>query len=41
MHVAVLHEHEDIVDYLASNFRQTLRVGDNVSAIMTKKNVIF
>lgn len=31
LHVAVLHEHEDIVDYIASNYRPTLRVGDNVS----------
>lgn len=30
LHVAVLHEHEEMVDYLATNFRQTLRIGDNV-----------
>lgn len=30
MHIAVLLEHEEIVDFLASNFRQTLKIGDNV-----------
>lgn len=31
IHVAVLHQNEETVEYIASNFRQTLRMGDNVS----------
>lgn len=31
IHVAVLCEQEEIVDYLAINFPDTLNVGDNVS----------
>ncbi|XP_070506432.1 uncharacterized protein [Chironomus tepperi] len=30
LHVAVLVENEEIVEYIASNFRQTLKVGDNL-----------
>ncbi|CRL04180.1 CLUMA_CG017287, isoform B [Clunio marinus] len=30
IHIAVLLENEEIVDYLATNFRQTLRTGDNL-----------
>ncbi|KAG5684638.1 hypothetical protein PVAND_013858 [Polypedilum vanderplanki] len=30
LHVAVLVENEDIVEFIADNFRQTLRVGDNL-----------
>ncbi|XP_052562965.1 uncharacterized protein LOC120418960 isoform X2 [Culex pipiens pallens] len=30
LHIAVLMENEDIVEYLASNFRATLKVGDNL-----------
>lgn len=29
-HVAVLKENEEIVDYISSRFKQTLRIGDNV-----------
>jgi hypothetical protein len=32
LHVAVLLENEEIVEFIANTFRQTLRVGDNVSA---------
>lgn len=31
LHIAVLHEHEDIVRYIAKTHPKTLRVGDNVS----------
>lgn len=34
LHIAVLMENEEIVEYIANNFRQSLRVGDNVSIIM-------
>lgn len=33
IHVAVLHQNEETVDYIASNFKQTLRLGDNVRQI--------
>lgn len=29
-HVAVLKENEEILDYIASKYKQSLRVGDNV-----------
>lgn len=31
MHIAILKEQEDIVDYIGRTFRQTLKIGDNVS----------
>lgn len=31
MHVAVLLENEEIVEFLASNFKATLHVGDNLA----------
>lgn len=31
LHIAVLCQQEEIVDYLASTFPDTLRIGDNVS----------
>lgn len=31
IHVAVIHQNEEIVDYIAGNFKSTLRMGDNVS----------
>uniref|UniRef100_A0A182V0K4 ANK_REP_REGION domain-containing protein n=1 Tax=Anopheles merus TaxID=30066 RepID=A0A182V0K4_ANOME len=30
LHIAVLMENEDIVDYLASNFKAALKIGDNL-----------
>lgn len=33
MHIAILKEHEDMVDYIGKGFRQTLKIGDNVSKI--------
>lgn len=30
LHVAVLMENEEIVEFIASNFKQTLRIGDNL-----------
>ncbi|KFB49183.1 AGAP009821-PA-like protein [Anopheles sinensis] len=30
LHIAILMENEDIVDYLASNFKAALRIGDNL-----------
>lgn len=32
LHVAVLCQHEEIVDFLSNTFPDTLNVGDNVSA---------
>jgi hypothetical protein len=32
LHIAVLCQDEEMTDFIASNFRETLRVGDNVSA---------
>lgn len=34
MHVAVLVENEEMVEYIASNFKQTLKVGDNVRILI-------
>lgn len=31
MHIAILKENEDMVDYIGKGFRQTLKIGDNVS----------
>lgn len=31
MHIAVLLENEEIVDFLASNFKATLHIGDNLA----------
>lgn len=31
LHIAILKEHEDMVDYIGKTFRQTLKIGDNVS----------
>lgn len=33
LHVAVLCQQEEIVDYLANTFTETLKVGDNVSVL--------
>lgn len=33
MHIAILKEHEDMVDYIGKSFRQTLKIGDNVSEL--------
>lgn len=30
MHIAILKENEDMVDYIGKGFRQTLKIGDNV-----------
>lgn len=32
LHIAVLCQNEEMTKYIATNFRETLRVGDNVSA---------
>lgn len=34
IHVAVLQENEEIVDYISTKFKQTLRIGDNVSELI-------
>lgn len=45
LHIAVLKEQEEIVHYLATKFKQTLHIGDNVStpnptcAYRLKKNI--
>lgn len=31
MHIAILRENEDMVDYIGKGFRQTMKIGDNVS----------
>lgn len=31
MHIAILKENEDMVDFIGKGFRQTLKIGDNVS----------
>lgn len=33
LHIAVLCQQEEIVDYLANTFTDTLKIGDNVSPI--------
>lgn len=32
MHIAILRENEEIVDFIGKNFKQTLKIGDNVSS---------
>lgn len=34
IHIAVLKEQEEVVDYLASNFKKLLTLGDNVIALV-------
>lgn len=34
MHIAILKENEDMVDYIGKNVRQTLKIGDNVSKLL-------
>lgn len=34
LHIAVLKEREDIVQYLATTVKQSLRIGDNVSGFL-------
>lgn len=42
LHIAVLCQQEEIVDYLAITFPDTLRIGDNVSIhLRLKKNTNF
>lgn len=33
MHIAILKENEDMVDYIGKNVRQSLKIGDNVSEL--------
>lgn len=39
LHIAVLCQQEEIVDYLANTFPETLKVGDNVSTVFPKNTV--
>lgn len=34
LHIAVLCQQEEIVDYLANTFKDTLKLGDNVKSII-------
>lgn len=38
LHIAVLKENEQIVQYLSSNFKQSVNIGDNVSNLLSINN---
>lgn len=40
MHIAVLKEKEEIVQYLATNIKQALHIGDNVCEMRRYENML-
>lgn len=41
LHIAILCQHEEIADFIANTFPETLRIGDNVSYLNLTVNLSY